>query len=282
MSQAQISLGHQSAPVCGARTQRGAISPFGPIRGARTLIRRIGRTAMVQAYEVGLMASVAASAPLHLIGGVFDPACDALPPVRANSAPAARPVLLVHGFGGTKSSWSLLARTLSARGLTVNAISYTPFGTSVEQLADRLAVEVQGLLSQTGADKINLVGHSLGGVVIAQAIAGGRLSGLVDTVVTLGSPFGGSPWANLLPFGAIVRALREGSPLLRRLASAPVPDGVRWLAFTATLDMIVPGLRSVPAHAQVETVQVGDVGHLGILMSRQVVGRIVAALLAQG
>ena len=282
MSQAQISPRHESAPVCGARTQRGAISPFGPIRGARTLVRRIGRTAMVQAYELGLMASVAASVPLHLISGVFDPACDALPPVQANSAPTARPVLLVHGFGGTKSSWSLLARTLSARGLTVNAISYTPFGTSVEQLADRLAAEVERLLSQTGADKINLVGHSLGGVVIAQAIAGGRLSGLVDTVVTLGSPFGGSPWANLLPFGAIARALREGSPLLRRLASAPVPDGVRWLAFTATLDMIVPGLRSVPAHAQVETVKVGDVGHLGMLMSRQVVGRIVAALLAQG
>ena len=137
-------------------------------------------------------------------------------------------------------------------------------------------------MSQTGADKINLVGHSLGGVVIAQAIAGGRLSGLVDTVVTLGSPFGGSPWANLLPFGAIVRALRVDSSQLRRLASAPVPDGVRWFVFTATLDMIVPGLRSVPAHAQVETVQVGDVGHLGMLMSRQVVGRIVAALLAQG
>ncbi len=98
---------------------------------------------MVQAYEVGLMASVAASVPLHLIGGVFDPACDALPPVQANSAPAARPVLLVHGFGGTKSSWSLLARTLSARGLTVEAITYPPFGTSVERLANRLVVEVE-------------------------------------------------------------------------------------------------------------------------------------------
>jgi triacylglycerol lipase len=133
-------------------------------------------------------------------------------------------------------------------------------------------------LSQTGANKVHLVGHSLGGVVIAQALASGRLTGKVDTVVTLGSPFGGSPWANLLPFGAVVRAVREGSPLLRRLASAPVPDGVRWLAFTATLDMIVPGLRSVPTHAQVETVTVGGVGHLGMLLSRQVVGRIVAAL----
>ena len=123
------------------------------------------------------MASVAARAPLHLVGGVFDPARGALPPVQAHAAPTARPVLLVHGFGGTKSSWSLLARTLSARGLTVDAITYTPFGTSVEQLADRLVAEVERILSQTGADKINLVGHSLGGVVIAQAIAGGRLSG---------------------------------------------------------------------------------------------------------
>src|SRR6478672_8573588 len=51
------------------------------------------------------------------------------------------------------------------------------------------------MLSQTGADKVHLVGHSLGGVVIAQAIAGGRLTGRVDTVVTLASPFGGSPSA---------------------------------------------------------------------------------------
>ena len=83
MSQAQISLRRQSAPVSGARTQRGAISPFGPIRGgSHAGPEDRARTAMVQAYEVGLMASAAASAPLQLIGGVFDPACDVLPPVR--------------------------------------------------------------------------------------------------------------------------------------------------------------------------------------------------------
>ena len=247
-----------------------------PIGGARTLVRRIGRAAKVQAYELGLMASLAATVPLHLAGGRFGPVVDA--PVHVYPAPTARPVLLVHGLGGTKSSWSYLARTLTAHGLTVDAITYTPFGTSVERIADRLAVEVERLLAQTGADKVHLVGHSLGGVVIPQAIASGRLTGRVDTVITLGAPFGGSPWANVLPFGAIVSALREGSPLLRRIASAPIPDGIRWLAFTATLDMIVPGLRSVPAHAEVETVMVSGVGHLGMLLSRQVVGRIAAAL----
>jgi triacylglycerol lipase len=278
MSQAQISRRHQPAPIGGARRRRDVMSPFGPIGGARRLAGKIGRSATVQANEVRLMASVAVRAPLHLVGGGSGPAFGALSPVQAHPAPMSRPVLLVHGFGGTKSSWSYLARNLSARGLTFDAITYAPFGTSVEQLADRLVAAVERVLSQTGANKVHLVGHSLGGVVIAQALASGRLTGKVDTVVTLGSPFGGSPWANLLPFGAVVRAVREGSPLLRRLASAPVPDGVRWLAFTATLDMIVPGLRSVPTHAQVETVTVGGVGHLGMLLSRQVVGRIVAAL----
>ena len=278
MSQAQMDSTHQSAWVSGSRKRVDVKAWPRPIGGARTAVQVIRRAAMVQAYEVALIASFAARAPLHLVGGGFDSARGVVPPVKAHTAPTARPVLLVHGFGGTKSSWSLLAHALSAQGLTVEAITYTPFGTSVEQLADRLVAEVERLLSQTGADKVHLVGHSLGGVVSAQAIASGRLNGRVDTVVTLAAPFGGSPWANLLPFGEIVQALREGSPLLRRLASAPAPDGVRWLAFTATSDMIVPGLRSVPTHAQVETIRVRGVGHLGMLLSRQVVGRIVAAL----
>lgn len=250
--------------------------------GPRTALSTIGRAAMAYAYEVVLMAAVAATLPRNLVNpnsGGFE-AESAPPPAKAHTASVRRPVLLVHGLGGGKSSWSLVARTLSGRGLVVNAITYGPFGTSVEQLADRLVGEVERILAATGADKIHLLGHSLGGVVIAQAIAGGRLNGRVDTVVTIASPFGGSPWANLFPFGAIVRALRQDSPLLRRLASAPAPDGVRWLAFTAALDVIVPSLRSVPVHARVETVNVRGVGHLGMLLNKQAVGLIANALSA--
>jgi pimeloyl-ACP methyl ester carboxylesterase len=57
---------------------------------------------------------------------------------------------------------------------------------------------------------------------------------------------------------------------------------MRWVAFTATQDTIVPGHRSVPSHVNVETVTVGGVGHLGMLVNPQVVGRIVAALSAHG
>jgi triacylglycerol lipase len=204
----------------------------------------------VHATEVSMMMSAAAKTSRRLVGGGLEPASSLSPQMNPCTGPTTCPVLLVHGLCGSRSSWSAVAQTLSARGLTVDAVAYAPLGPSVAQLADQLVAEVEMILSRTGAAKVHLVGHSLGGVVIAQAIADGGLDGLVDTVVTLGSPFGGSPWAGLFPFVEIVRALRPGSQLLQRLASTPIPDGVRWLAVTATLDIIVPGLRSVPSHAR--------------------------------
>ena len=236
---------------------------------------------MVHAHEAALLMSGAATLPRRLVGGGYEQASSMSPRATSHAAPRTRAVLLVHGFGGSKSHWSFVAKALSARDLNVSAINYAPLGSSVEQIAGQLVADVEGTLSQTYADKVHLVGHSLGGVIIAQAIADPRLHGRVDTVVTLGAPFGGSPWAGLLPIFEIVLALRRGSPLFRRLASTPLPDGVRWLSVTAALDIIVPGLRSVPFHAQVETVTVNDVGHLGMLESEQVIDCIAAALCQQ-
>jgi triacylglycerol lipase len=279
MRQLQPTGQQRTEPVCASRRHSALTTPRRVLRGARAAVGTAGRAAMVQANEAAMLMSAAAMTPLRLVGGGFGPSSSS-PPVKAPTAATTRPVLLVHGFAGTKSSWSLVAHTLRARGLTVEAMSYPPLGTSVEQLAERLVAEVEQILCATGADKVHLVGHSLGGVVIAQAIADRRLNGRVDTVITLGSPFGGSPWAGVLPFTEIVRALRPGSPVLRRVASAPLPDGVRWLSVTAALDIIVPGLRSVPSHAHVETITFDGVGHLGMLLSRQVIGCIAAALCA--
>ncbi len=248
---------------------------------ARAAVQMVARAAMVQAQEAAMLLSAAATAPLRLVRSNYESADSVSPEASTQSAPT-HPVLLVHGFGGAKSSWSLVAQALSAEGLIVDAMTYAPLRNSVEQLADRLVAQVEKILARTGAPKVHLVGHSLGGVIVAQAISDPRLHGRVGTVITLGSPFGGSPWAGVLPVVEMVRALRPGSPLLRRLASTPLPDGVRWLSVTAALDIIVPGLRSVPSHARVETVTVNGVGHLGMLLSRRVIGCIAAALCADG
>jgi triacylglycerol lipase len=129
---------------------------------ARAVVRVVGRAAPVLVYEVGALASTAATASLCLVGGGVEPASSGSPHTKAHVAPAARPVLLVHGFGGTTSSWSVIARALSNRGMTVDMITYRRLGNSVEKLADELVAAVERTLSQTGADKVHLVGHSLG------------------------------------------------------------------------------------------------------------------------
>jgi triacylglycerol lipase len=247
-----------------------------PIGAACPSTPVICRSAVAQVRDLALMMAVAAMPPGRAGRGLQPAIDDSVPDVDPTAV--APPVLLVHGFAGRTSWWFALARALRARGVTVDAMSYSSFGTSVEHLAERLVAEVATLRSETGAGKVHLVGHSLGGVVIALALADGRLAGQVDTVVTIAAPFDGSPWAKLLPLSATIRALRNGSAVLRRLADAPPPQGVRWLAFAATLDMIVPGRRSVPAHTDVQTVLVDDVGHFGLLMSQQVLDRIVAVL----
>jgi pimeloyl-ACP methyl ester carboxylesterase len=186
------------------------------------------------------------------------------------------PVVLVHGFAATSTSWFALRRALHADGRTVVSFDYPPWASSVDELADRLAETVEEVLTATGSGQVHLVGHSLGGVIIALALTRGRLADHVDLVVTIGSPFGGSRWAGMLPLTPLVRALRPGSALLRRLAAAPAPGRVRWLAFAATHDPIVPAHRAVPANRQATRVMIDAAGHSGMLLHPEVIARILA------
>jgi pimeloyl-ACP methyl ester carboxylesterase len=186
-------------------------------------------------------------------------------------------VVLVHGFAGSSTGWFAVRRALCADGRTVVSFDYPPWASSVDELADQLVETVQDVLAATGAGKVHLVGHSLGGVIVALALTRDRLAGRVDLVITLGSPFSGSPWAGMLAVAPLVRALRPGSRLLRRLAAAPAPEGVRWLAFASTLDPIVPAHRAVPANRQATRVVIDAAGHCGMLLDPDVIARIVAA-----
>jgi triacylglycerol lipase len=186
-------------------------------------------------------------------------------------------VVLVHGFAGSRTSWFAVRRALREDGRTVVSFDYLPWASSVDELADRLVETVQDVLAATGAGKVHLVGHSLGGVIVALALTREGLPALVDLVITLGSPFGGSPWAGTLPLGPLVRVLRPGSALLRRLAAAPAPAGVRWLAFASSLDPIVPVHCAVPANRPVTRVIIDAAGHCGMLLDPAVITRIVVA-----
>jgi pimeloyl-ACP methyl ester carboxylesterase len=237
-------------------------------RSATGAVRELLAAAAVVGTPLSLVAEMASGTGVH----------HETPPVPHIQGRSDSPVVLVHGFAASRRGWFALLRALRADARTVLSFNYSPRASSVDELAHRLTETVEDLLAVTGARNIHLIGHSLGGLIIAQALTGHRLAGRVDLVATLGSPFGGSPWAGVLPIGPLVRALRPGSPLLRRLAAARPPAGVRWLAFASAVDLIVPADRAFPANRQATRVAVTTAGHSGMLLDPDVITQIVAAI----
>jgi pimeloyl-ACP methyl ester carboxylesterase len=163
-----------------------------------------------------------------------------------------------------------VAGALGGAGVAVVTQRYS-WSSGVAELGARLADEVEDLARRSGARSVTLVGHSLGGVVVAAGLAGGRLAGTVTRVVTVAAPLRGTRWARLFPVGA-VRDLRAGSPALRALAAVPATAGAPWTALASRADVVVTPDAATPEGA--EAVVVDGVGHCGLLRDTDVVTRI--------
>ncbi|HEY1970010.1 MAG TPA: acetoin dehydrogenase dihydrolipoyllysine-residue acetyltransferase subunit [Pseudonocardia sp.] len=131
----------------------------------------------------------------------------------------AEPVVLVHGFGGDKNSWLFIQQPLS-ESHPVHALDLPGHGASSKDVGDgslrTLARTVLDFLDAVGAARAHLVGHSLGGAVVAEAaaLAPDRVASL-----TLLAPagLGSIPDAEYLRGFAAASSRRELKPLLGRL-----------------------------------------------------------------
>jgi triacylglycerol lipase len=183
------------------------------------------------------------------------------------------PVILVHGFGHNRSGWFLLDRELRNAGFSsVHTLNYVAGTKHVPELAERVAAKVEEVRRLTGAEKVHLVGHSLGGVLIrwyVQEMGGDRF---VDTAITVASPHEGTV-AALPALGRTARDLRPGSAVMRRLACGARPTDVRWIAFYSNLDvLVVPGPSAMLRHPAMRATNifVKDHGHITIMVSKRV------------
>lgn len=145
--------------------------------------------------------------------------------------------LLVGGYGTDRRRLHPLRDALGSRGVTAEVWPYRPVG-SIAALAEDLAARSDGL----DAERVHLVGHSLGGIVCASAAL--RRRHRVASVTTINTPWRGT-WASYTGSGAIVEALRWGSDELRTLRQALAehhaePVGPRWLLVSAVGDLAVP------------------------------------------
>ncbi|PWT70950.1 MAG: lipase [Proteobacteria bacterium] len=188
-------------------------------------------------------------------------------PVRATL-----PVLLVHGVLVNDGMWFQFRRALVARGIApVYTMNYGPPYADIEIFAEQLAAKIDSVCAATGAQRVVLVGHSMGGLVSRTYLR--RFgSDRVAKLITIGTPHHGSvlAWSFV---GRGLEQMRPGNSWLVELnrdenQSPPVPIISIWSRHDS---MVAPQASSVLACA--ENVALVGVGHNALLGDARVVER---------
>ena len=159
-------------------------------------------------------------------------------------AAATAPVLLLHGVGCNAGVWSHFMRRLAERGTgPLYTLSYGPPLSSIDAFADQVAVKVDAMIAATGAAKVTLLCHSMGGLV-ARAYLRRYGGAKVRAAVTIGTPHRGSLLAGMFP-GTCLAEMSPGGAWLERLAATPPPANVRCVALWSWHDsMVLPQLNA--------------------------------------
>lgn len=201
-------------------------------------------------------------------------------PLPGATAQGPRPIILLHGYAMNRANFFPLAYRLAKAGLgPIFGFEYWTLG-RVAAGARQLGWFVDQVRAATGAEQVDVIGHSMGGVVgrYYVSIAGG--DGVVKNLITLGSPHGGTD-ASKLGIGHPTRELLLGSKLTKRLARAPAPQHTRVTVIWSHADALVPGAWQEREEARVagaEVIMYDDLGHVALLGSRRVAAAIVERL----
>jgi pimeloyl-ACP methyl ester carboxylesterase len=128
------------------------------------------------------------------------------------------PVLLVHGYLLNGAAWWWFARLLEKEGFRAHMVSLTPSLGSIDAMAGSLERRIEAVCVASGAPRVHLVSHSMGGLVCRaylRACGGARVASLV----TIAGPHHGTVLARL-GIGEAARAMVPESGWLAALADA--------------------------------------------------------------
>lgn len=188
------------------------------------------------------------------------------------------PIVLIHGLGGNRGTWWPLRLFLRLHGYRrVYAFGYED-GT-VQELAAGLVEFIDEVREKTGREQVNIVAHSLGGIISRYAIQRLRQAEAVKTLITLASPHQGTymaNWANT----TLTRALRADSDLIADLNTDDLSVlSVRLVTVRSDRDIYVLPHENM-THPDAENIFVPGLAHTQQILSKEVY-RIILRCLTQ-
>jgi len=206
----------------------------------------------------------------------------------APTALAADPILFVHGWNSNSSTWTTMVNRFAADGWTSAQLNNWSYNTSQSNAttASQIATKVDQIRAATGAAKVDIISHSMGGLSSRYYVKnlGGDLK--VDEWVSLGGPNHGTDTANFC-FSTACSEMRVGSQFLADLnAGDETPEGPTWVSIWTTQDQTVTppdsarldGALNLPVQSVCAGAQVGH----GDLPRNPLVQELVLAELAAG
>jgi len=191
------------------------------------------------------------------------------------------PVLLIHGFLGTRGSLFPLERRLVAEGLCVFSFNLGALNSrDIRASAFLIHRKIESILSQTSVERIDIVGHSMGGLIGLYYLK--KLGGhsRVRRLIMMGTPVKGT-WAALagvLTLGLWSKSswqLLPRSKFLDELNQGPLPPDVEIYTLAAVRDWVCP----LPStRLQGATAVTVPLGHSSLVISDEVFTRIKTIL----
>ena len=158
----------------------------------------------------------------------------------------AGPVVLVAGYGGDVAALDPVVAALEDAGRETAVLDQPGGGTGDLRVQARALRDlVDQVLDRSGAESVDLVGYSAGGVVARLYVRDEGGAGVVRRVLTIGSPHHGSEGAELAlrAAGSCPEACEQlvpDSDLLRRLdAGDETPAGPLWATVRSAADRVV-------------------------------------------
>lgn len=175
-----------------------------------------------------------------------------LPSSPAGAATVKDPVVIVPGFTTgpvIDTGYIPLRDRLRSAGYDVTMLVYPDYGLGdIRTNSQRLANTIASVRARTGAAKVDLVAHSMGGLVSRYYIKSLGGSSSVDSLIMMGTPNYGTSLANVasfLTFGSCVgidacNQMAAGSGFLNDLNAGDDTIGsVRYTSIATSVDLVV-------------------------------------------